>query len=230
MPSWAMHLAISKELSKNMNEKEKEEFTLGNILPDVNNSFLIPDVSKIIPHKITHCTNNNSYANVTEIENMLVNYEKICKELGEKIKHPIIYGYFSHLLTDYYWNYYTHVKKGVLKEEKVIGLYKNDKSIFYGDNEERRKMKVNDFNHFSKYLYENKIEKVHFDSEKLLEKTQEVPQISIQESDLDKVNRYFEQIEPKLNEIKGDYEIYTFEELQNCLKENVEFVKNIIKI
>lgn len=229
MPSWAIHVAVSEELSKNMSKKEKEEFTLGNLLPDINNGFLIPDVSKKIVHDITHYAPNCNFRDMQNIRQLFENYKKLCYEMKEKLKEPMVYGYFAHLLTDYYWNHYTYVEKGVLDGNRVIGIKRNDQTVLYGDSEEIRQTKVNDFNLFSKYLYQNQLPKVKFTEENLKEKVKEIPIVSVQQSDIEKVNAYFEHIDEKLQQIDTHYTFYTQEEFEKCLKENVEFIRKMLK-
>ena len=56
MPHWKTHIQISKELNKYLkyNKEQMQLFEFGSILPDLNNGYLVKDVSKIINHKITH--------------------------------------------------------------------------------------------------------------------------------------------------------------------------------
>ena len=45
MPNWKIHLEIAKRLNKKFNytQNKLEEFYLGNILPDINNCFIVKD-------------------------------------------------------------------------------------------------------------------------------------------------------------------------------------------
>lgn len=228
MPSWGIHLAVSQELSKNMNEKEKQAFTLGNLLPDVNNGYLIPNATKVITHNITHYMPNRNYIEKEQIKNIYQDYKILCHNMKEKLNDPMLYGYMAHILTDYYWNYYSYVKKGVFENEKLVGVYQNDQTIFYGENEEIRKMKVNDFNCFSKHLYQNILEKVCFTDKTLVEQAKKIPVICVEESDIQKVNQYFERVEEKLQNVNDTYKIYTKQEFENGLKENIQFIQNML--
>ena len=48
MPNWKVHLEIAKRLNEKFKytENQLEEFNLGNILPDINNCFIVKDISK----------------------------------------------------------------------------------------------------------------------------------------------------------------------------------------
>ena len=122
MPNWKTHLEISKELNRVLkyNDKEFELFAFGSILPDVNNGYLVKDVSKIIDHRTTHFKGEDkSYINFYN------KYKNIIKE-------PLIFGYFTHLYTDFNWN---------------KNFYENTKVMHHNEeNHDRmREMKQHDF-------------------------------------------------------------------------------------
>ena len=56
MPNWKTHLEVGKKLNKYLkyNTKEFNMFLLGSILPDINNSHIVTDISTKIGHDITH--------------------------------------------------------------------------------------------------------------------------------------------------------------------------------
>ena len=54
MPSWGIHLEIANRVSNKIEDVDKNLFMFGNVMPDINNGYVIRDVSKIIAHKITH--------------------------------------------------------------------------------------------------------------------------------------------------------------------------------
>ena len=54
MPSWGIHLGIANKLSQKIENIDKNLFMFGNVVPDINNGYVVEDISKIIPHKITH--------------------------------------------------------------------------------------------------------------------------------------------------------------------------------
>ena len=53
MPNWKVHLEIAKRINQKQNYtgKELEEFNLGSILPDINNCYIVTDISKKLDHK-----------------------------------------------------------------------------------------------------------------------------------------------------------------------------------
>ena len=47
MPNWKTHLEVDKRLNNKLKLKDNEyiEFLFGNILPDINNAFIVSDIS-----------------------------------------------------------------------------------------------------------------------------------------------------------------------------------------
>ena len=50
MPNWKVHLEIAKRINKKLKytDANLEKFNLGNVLPDINNSFLSTFLKKFI--------------------------------------------------------------------------------------------------------------------------------------------------------------------------------------
>ena len=123
MPNWKIHLEIAKRLNKKFNytQNKLEEFYLGNILPDINNCFIVKDISTKLEHKYTH------YQDEIEIPSYK-NFEKIYK--NKIYEEPIIFGYYIHLYTDYTWNNYFYTNFN--DNEKLRGLSRNQYCIGIG--------------------------------------------------------------------------------------------------
>ena len=53
MPTWKTHIKIAKDLLKklDLNESDQELFLIGNILPDINNSYVVKDIKVKIDHQ-----------------------------------------------------------------------------------------------------------------------------------------------------------------------------------
>ena len=225
MPSWAIHLAVGEALSKNMEKEEKQKFTFGNLLPDVNVGFLINPVSKIIPYEITH---HGVIKDFGEKVRMLPDYKEFIQNYSTRIKEPAVLGYLAHLATDYYWNYYTYIERGIYKDKEVIGIKTKD-TVFLGEEEIIRQMKVNDFNHFSSYLYQNKLKEIPMFEKDILELTQKIQEVHIENQDIEGVNQYFTNILQNLQEFGGDYQIFTPKEMEECLEGNISFIERIFQ-
>ena len=87
MASAVIHLAVAKEINKNLNMNEKELF-LGTSAPDISKHL---GETKVKSHFLT-----NKDSDLPNLEAFLKKYEK-------KLDSPFIMGYYIHLFTDYLW-------------------------------------------------------------------------------------------------------------------------------
>ncbi len=129
MPSWNTHLEAGNRLADKLKlkGKEREEFLLGCLLPDINNGY-VNKVKTIKDHNETHYAFNQK----SSLNFYAENKSKINQ------KDPLFLGYLFHLYTDGFFNYdfYRTIKRHKLGEGK--------------SREEKRKIKHHDF-----WLYDN---------------------------------------------------------------------------
>lgn len=172
MPNWKIHLEIAKRLNKKFNytQNKLEEFYLGNILPDINNCFIVKDISTKLEHKYTH------YQDEIEIPSYK-NFEKIYK--NKIYEEPIIFGYYIHLYTDYTWNNYFYTNFN--ENEKLRGL----------SHEEKRTLKQDDFKVYNNLFIDNKPK--FLNKENLVEKSKKIDRISINKEDIEKVEKFLDE-------------------------------------
>lgn len=225
MPSWAIHLKVAKELAKNMPEKDYERFLLGNLLPDVNVGYLINPISKKIPYSVTHFGKMETFDGKTR---EFPDYVTFAKNYEANRRDPIVRGYLAHLVTDFYWNYQTYIKKGIYENGKMIGLQGTNNTVF-GESEVLRQTKVGNFNSLSYYLYQNNLVETPNFQENLVQEAQKINEIHIERIDLEGVNQYFKEIPEKIQEENKAFKIFSLEEMEQDLVDNVKFIQNIFK-
>ena len=172
MPNWKIHLEIAKRINRKFNytQNKLEEFYLGNILPDINNCFIVKDISTKLEHKYTH------YQDEIEIPSYK-NFEKIYK--NKIYEEPIIFGYYIHLYTDYTWNNYFYTNFN--DNEKLRGL----------THEEKRTLKQDDFKVYNNLFIDNKPK--FLNKENLVEKSKKIDRISINKEDIEKVEKFLDE-------------------------------------
>lgn len=225
MPSWAIHLRVAQKLLSKMTIKDSRSFILGNILPDVNVGHLIQPISKQISYTDTHYGRIQTFEGKTR---KLPDYNQFIKEHIDIIKEPMILGYICHLITDFYWNYHTYIKKGIYQDGELTGL-KGKKNTIIGDSEFIRKIKVNDFNTFSCYLYINQLVTIPKFEKDLIDETRKIKCIHIEEQDLEGINKYFEEIIETVKDMNLDFKIYDLQEMEESLEENINLIEKILK-
>lgn len=87
MASAIIHIAVAKEINKDLHMNEKELF-LGTIAPDISKQI---GESKVKSHFLP---NENTD---------LPNFEKFLNKYKDNLNIPFIMGYYIHLFTDYLW-------------------------------------------------------------------------------------------------------------------------------
>lgn len=163
MPNWKTHLEVAKRLNNKLELKGNEyiEFLFGNILPDINNAFIVTDISYKISHNITHF-NKDTYKGYSDFYNKYKDY----------MNNKVVLGYYTHLYTDYIFNndFYS-------------------KEVHTSDNKEKlRILKQNDFKLFNNNFSNNNINTKNIDN--LVEKSKVIKEININKEDVIKVIEY----------------------------------------
>lgn len=177
MPTWETHIEIAKRVAKHLklNNEEKEEYLLANLLPDINCAYAIKDVSKVIDHKYTH------YNNFLEF---YIQNKKYMNEITT-------FGYFSHLFSDYIWNSNFYTKK--IKDFDISKFTKD----------ELRFLKQNDFRFYNN-LYSNNSIKIK-DLNKFVAKIKNLNRISLNTKDLEKTLSYINNNEYVIDNIELNF-------------------------
>lgn len=228
MPSWGVHLATANRICKEI-KVDKDLFLLGNLLPDINNGYLIKNITCIKPYDETHFS---KIFNINGQKEIMPDLEMFYKENKENLKDSLVLGYFVHLITDYSWNKSAYLNHGVLNDKKErIGMIKNTKEIFYCDREEGRILKTNDFNLFSHMLYKKgkvKLPNIKYD---MLDKINNISTLKLYEQDLKMVEEYLnnEKCQKEKEKIDKSYEIYTENEIEEQYENTILFILDILK-
>lgn len=224
MPSWGMHLGVANKVADKIDVIDKNLFLIGNVLPDINNGYVVKGISKTISHKITHYDGEKDFKN----------YRKFYLKYNTHLENPMILGSLVHLMTDYYYNNLTYQKKSIWSEEKnVIQLQLNTGKKIECDKETARKMKTNDFKIFANYIYENiNLQELYYDQKALLVNNI-IKEMEVTSEDIEKTIEYLnEHISRKriiINDIQEkEYKIFTREEMLESLELCADFIVNYL--
>lgn len=199
MPNWKTHLEIGKRIAKRLNYQDEEMnlFLLGNILPDINNCYIVKNISTQLGHHYTHYSDDETPSYI-RFENEFKNYIP---------KNVLIFGYFTHLYTDYIWNddFYTKVAQR--------GMNTISHDIL-------RIMKQADFQRYNNEFCENNSIQIS-DLNKALLEIQKIDRVSITRADIEEVIHFL-----NAQKSDGDYhfEFYQKEELDILLEKTVRNV------
>ena len=188
MPKWNTHLYVAEQVNDALKYtgREKEEFLLGNVLPDINNGWLVKNVRKRILHDETHICSENEFA-------WSHFYEKYKKCI--QARKPLYMGYLLHLFTDARMNddYYEAIKgTWVEKEEK----------------DKQRVLKQEDFGKLDDAIGRNGLVLRNIESD--VEALSGINEVDVNADDLKLVNEYLSH-EDRVPE--KEYNFYTEAEL-----------------
>ena len=219
MPSWGVHLKIASIVAEKIEIKNKNQFIIGNVLPDINNGYVVTDIHKIIDHKITHFSGRKDYKN----------YETFYEKYNGYLKNPYILGYLTHILSDRYFNNIAYSEKTIFDDDaEIVGLILNSGREIKCNSEEVRKTKIKDFSIFANYIYKNyDLPKIKYDDGILLA-SNIIEEIDVNEQDAENVIQYLNSKIENRKDIKDiclqEYKMFTQEELIKIMNSSVEFI------
>ena len=228
MPTWGIHLYIAKKVNRRLKIKDYNDFLIGNIITDINNGYVVKNISKIIQHKKTHY-----YSEIKMKKGSQMHYdvEQFIKDNSKNIQEAVVLGYITHLLADEYWNNVTYERHGLYNEKnELIGMKLNDKTEIVVDMNTRRKMKQSDFKIFTNYLYKNKLIDIPVYDEKVCDKIKNIKQIELTKEDIDKTINYLQNAQNNFTLDTTDYEIFTLKEMKECIDLCTEYIVDYLKV
>lgn len=231
MPSWSVHLAIAKKINEKLKLNE-DLFLYGNLIPDVDKG------TKITRYEAHYYNENLPFPTVPQEK--MIDINKFLNVYKEVLNNPLILGYYSHILTDQFYNEKVYTTKWIQDENNnIIGIKFNNK-ILEIDKEDKKKLKRKykhkDFKLYGKYLFNNgnvfipKNKKLIKENAKYLKKnflTDELIdyRFNYLNNDFTKFNKLslYEKI------FKHKYSLFTKNELDIIMNECIEMVITKIK-
>ena len=168
MPHWKTHIEIAKRCNEflKFNKSDYTLFLFGNILPDINNGYIISDIVTHIDRNYTHFKDNDSHKI----------YLNFYNEYKNNIKNPMILGYYCHLYADYSFNNFAYP---ILNNNESFKNYTKD---------ELRRFKQDEFKRYNTNFSDNKI--TIYDCNEILEETKKINRVKIYKGDIIKVSKY----------------------------------------
>lgn len=227
MPSWVTHLVTANKIlerlqTKDIKENEKGEFVFGNIMPDIFNGFNIT-VTNRLSYYTTHFAKK---VQINGIDLPIPDIDRFKQEYKSEIaNNPVICGFYTHLLTDYFWNEYSYKNYFEIydKEQRIVKLrYKDGKQEILTWAEAVRE-KQKDFALFAQFLRGKLGKQILMDANEILLCSQDIKEFKFTKEEIEKTIEY-------LNDIKEgviantEYKIFTQSEFEQKLEESIEFI------
>lgn len=200
MASAVIHIAVAKEINKDLKMKEKELF-LGAIAPDISKQL---GESKVKSHFLL-----NDKSDLPILDNFLDKYQ-------DNLNNPFIMGYYIHLFTDYLW--FKYFISEITNDNDYIKLLNENKITC--SKEEISKLIYNDYTNLNILL----IEEYNLDLSLFYEEL-EIPNIKFDEIPLNKLQIIVDQMGIIIANSKKEY-TYSFN-IDN-IKQFIKFCKKII--
>ncbi len=219
MPSWIVHLATANEIIKKINIEDKNSFLIGNLIPDAER-YVIKDFSVYVPYKVSH---HSEIQMIDGNKEELPNLEKFMKKYKDYLYNPMILGYLTHIITDYYWNKTTYLRYTIRDNQgNCIGIRLNNGNEIECDIKERSKIKHKDFNIFKNYIAQKEDYTIPRYQNKLLEDLKLIKEIPFIKEDINKIIKYLN--EEDYNKKLDKYNLFTPKQINNDYKNSIKFV------
>lgn len=231
MPSWSVHLAVAKKVNKELGLNE-DLFLYGNLIPDV-------DKGTMITRYETHYYNEKLPFPTVPQEKM-IDINKFLSVYKSQLGNPLILGYYSHLLTDQFYNEKVYTSKWVQdNNNNIIGIRFNNKILKIDTDDKKRlkrKYKHRDFELYGKYLFNDgyvsipqninliKDNSIYLKNKFLTDELIDY-RFNYLKNDFDIFNKL--SLSEKL--FKHNYKLFTKKELDNIMEECIEMIVNKIK-
>ena len=149
MPSWSIHLKIGKKLNEKL-KLDDDSFLFGSLLPDVDSNWGKRRFE-------THYYGKKTFPKCPK--ESMIDIESFLYDYKDKLTNPLIIGYYTHLLTDNYYNEYVYYNKWIQDEfNNIIGIRRNDGGVInvYNDFEKQLKYKHTDLELYGKKIFQHK--------------------------------------------------------------------------
>ena len=118
MPAWITHLDLATKVydkleknCKDFSKIDKNAILFGNVIADCE-GYVIEDYSFFVPWEISHF---KDYIVFNGIKLRVSGANIFLEKYRNRIKNPVILGYFMHLYTDCFWNIEAYGKKTIFQ-------------------------------------------------------------------------------------------------------------------
>lgn len=231
MPSWSVHLAIAKKVNAKLKLNE-DLFLYGNLIPDVDKG------TKITRYEAHYYNENLPFPTVPQEK--MIDINKFLNVYKDALNNPLILGYYSHLLTDQFYNEKIYTTKWIQDENNnIIGIKFNNKILKIGKedtNKLKRKYKHKDFELYGKYLFNDSYVSIPKNKELIKENSKYLKNNFLTDELIDHRFNYLNNEFTKFNKLslyekifKHKYCLFTKNELDIIMDECIEMIITKIK-
>ena len=227
MPSWSIHLKISKRLNGKL-KMDNDQFMFGSLLPDTDSDWKL---GRFKAHYYGNlyfpkCPNENRI----DIDFFLYDYKS-------SLQNPLIIGYYCHLLTDNFYNEYIYYNKWVQDQNhNIIGIRKNDGGIIDISDDFKKTLyyKHTDLELYGKRIYHSESLIIPQDVGSICSSIHLLKDHFITEQNVSKRVTYLNRDFPSFNMISDEekgkkYVLFNKEELDCLLEDCIKYIEGELK-
>jgi hypothetical protein len=222
MPCWTIHLGIAKKLNEELNLNE-DLFYYGNILPDVTKT-------NTYTRRKSHYYDKARHSLCLEEE--IIELNRFIDTYKDNLTNPLILGYYTHLLTDYYYNNQIYTRSFIPDNNGIVTGIRlfNNEIITLEDNSRsaRREFKQKDFLNYGKYLYKNNLITLPKDKKIIINNLKYLkPNFITKEEVIERIDYLNSNdfIEYNSNYDESLYKLFTKEEYDTIFNDCLSFIK-----
>ena len=231
MPSWPVHLVIAKKVNAKLKLNE-DLFLYGNLIPDVDKG------TKITRYEAHYYNETLPFPTVPQEK--MININKFINVYKDALNNPLILGYYSHLLTDQFYNEKIYTTKWIQDENNnIIGIKFNNRILKIGKEDTKklkRKYKHKDFELYGKYLFNDGYVFIPKNKELIKENSKYLKNNFLTDKLIDHRFNYLNNEFTKFNKLslyekifKHKYCLFTKNELDIIMNECIEMIITKIK-
>ena len=227
MPSWSIHLALAKKISDKLG-LNKDLYLYGSLIPDI-------DCISNVTRKHTHYYETDLYFDFCN-KARKIDIDKFLEDYKDLLNNHLILGYYSHLLTDNFYNENAYSRWIVDESKNPIGIKLKDNFIEYIESDDKnrikQKYKHDDFELYGKYLYKNNEVQVPEDINIIKENVKYLKDQFITKEEVEYRFDYLKNGFKEFNSFKGNetYRMFSEKELDeifnSCLDMLIDKVKD----
>ena len=228
MPSWSVHLAIAKKVNKKLKLND-DLFLYGNLVPDVDKGTMI---TRYEAHYY-----NDKLRFPTVPQEKMIDINNFLNVYKNKLNNPLILGYYSHLLTDQFYNEKVYTSKWVQDDNNnIIGIRFNNKILKIDIEDKKRlkkKYKHKDFELYGKYLFNAGYVSIPKNINLVKENAIYLKDKFLTDELIDNRFNYLKNDFIKFNKLslsekifKHNYKLFTKKELDTIMEECIEMIVN----
>lgn len=228
MPSWKIHIEVANKVLENIKEIiniNKNDFYIGNIMPDIYGGHIVKGMSKHIEYSDSHYSMEYT---INLAKFILPDFEKFKNIHDECIIDPVILGYFTHLMTDYYFNKYTYTNKYIIDSSREISGIKTKKNeVLNCSRKTAIRIKQEDFASFSDSI-ELTLYNFTYNS-KLFESLNKLKTFKSETDDIVKITNYLNTLTKDKVRRTKPLVMFLNEELEYMINECATYISEYIK-